>query len=277
MKENGDEWYAATEFGSRMLAELFEGKIALEEESRVQGNQGDEQNAATNGSGDALQALTVLVSAPVINEFIKEIARNATTEIISAQPGCARAPTVLDRALAKTTDCLARGVRIRTIYQHAGRFNEPMKDYVRQVTESGGEIRTIADSHFDRMVIVDRKVAIISTLADHSRAAVITEPGVVGFLLDVYERAWSMSRPFNPTGPRAASKEVVPEIRSQIRNLLIAGYSGDYIARRVGLRKRAYDSHIAAIKTDLGASNLVQLGFLLAQDTDAYSVTHASG
>jgi hypothetical protein len=246
-------------------------------EPRVLGNQGNEQDTGVNGAADSLRALTVLLSAPVINEFIEELASNATTEVISAQPGWARTPTVLDRALVKTADCLARGIRIRTIYQHAGRFNEPMKDYVRRITELGGEVRTVADSHCDRMVIVDRKVAIISTAADCSRAMVITDPSVVGFLLDVYERAWSTSKPFNPTGPRAASAEVVPEIRSQIRNLLIAGYSGGYIARRVGLRKRAYDNHIAAIKTELGASNLVQLGFLLAQDTDADSVTQATG
>lgn len=39
-------------------------------------------------------------------------------------------------------------------------------------------------------------------------------------------------------------------------------------SRRVGLRKRAYDNHIAAIKVELGASNLVQLGVFLAREKD---------
>ena len=240
------------------------------------GKQGNEQGTGVKELEDSPTTSFVLLSAPVINEFIEDLAGSATTEIISVQPGCARTQTVLDRALVETAGCLARGIRVRTIYQHAGRFSEPMKDYVRRVTELGGEIRTLADSHCDRMVIVDRKVAIISTAADRSRATVIADLGIVGFLLDMYERAWSTSKPFNPTGPRAASAEVVPEIRSQIRKLLVAGYSGGYIARRVGLRKRAYDNHIAAIKTELGASNLVQLGFLLAQDEETASVTQAS-
>ncbi|MBT2396898.1 hypothetical protein [Streptomyces sp. ISL-100] len=214
-----------------------------------------------------LPALTTLNSASEINAYIENLAEAATTEIVSAQPGWTRSPEALDQARAKTGECLARGVRIRTIYQHAARFNEPMKEYVRCVTELGGEFRTVADSHFDRMVIIDRKVAVISTSGDHASASAVTDPGVVGFLLDLYERAWSHGKMFNLTGPRAASSEVVPEIRSRIRNLLMAGHSGAYIARRVGLRKRAYDNHVAAIKAELGATNLVQLGVLLAQDT----------
>lgn len=209
-----------------------------------------------------------LVTAPTINAYIQEAARAATAEVRTAQPGWARPSEVLERALPNTLDCLARGVRVRTIYQHVARFNEPMKDYVRCGAELGVEVRTVADSHFDRMVIVDDKVAVVSTSAEHSSACAITDPGVVGFLTDIYDRAWSHGRPFVVTGPHAASTDVVPEIRRRIKHLLMDGHSGSYIARRVGLRKRAYDNHVAAIKTELNASNLVQLGVMLATSRD---------
>ncbi|WP_153538827.1 hypothetical protein [Streptomyces sp. RB17] len=210
--------------------------------------------------------MTTLSPASSINAYIEELASSATVEIASAQPGWTRTPDALEQALTKTESCLAKGVRVRTIYQHAARFNEPMKEYVRRATELGGEFRTVADSHFDRMVLVDRRVAVISTANDHVTATAIADPGVVGFLVDLYERAWSHGKSFNLTGPRAASTEVVPEIRTRIKELLMAGHSGAYIARRVGLRKRAYDNHVAAIKVELGASNLVQLGVLLARE-----------
>jgi hypothetical protein len=215
------------------------------------------------------QPLLHLKSAVCINAHIEEMVKQAKDEIRSAQPGWARSPDALERALPKTLECIDRGVKVRTIYQHAARFNEPMKDYVRRVTELGVEIRTVADSHFDRMVIVDDSLAVVSTSADHQSACAIRDPGVVGFLIDVYERAWAHARPFSVTGPHEASTDVVPEIRRHIKALLMAGHSGSYIARRVGLRKRAYDNHVAAIKSELGAANLVQLGVLLARGHEA--------
>jgi hypothetical protein len=223
---------------------------------------------STQGNPRSGTGLISLSPAAAINACVEELASSAKAEIASAQPGWTRTPEALDQALAKTEACLAKGVRVRTIYQHAARFNEPMKQYVREVSDLGGEFRTVADSHFDRMVIVDRRIAVISTARDHASATVISDLGVVGFLIDLYERAWSHGKPFNVTGPRTASTEVVPEIRTRIKELLMAGHSGVYIARRVGLRKRAYDNHVAAIKSELGASNLVQLGVFLAEQNE---------
>ncbi|MFJ7944800.1 hypothetical protein ACIQ6K_14310 [Streptomyces sp. NPDC096354] len=214
------------------------------------------------------RSLVHLTSAITINAYIEEAAKTATAEIRTAQPGWSRSPESLERALPKTLECLSRGVRVRTIYQHVARFNEPMKEYVRRGAELGVEVRTVADSHFDRMVIVDSTVAVVSTSAEHGSACAITDPGVVGFLTDVYDRAWSHGKPFVVTGPHAASTDVVPEIRRRIKHLLMAGHSGSYIARRVGLRKRAYDNHVAAIKAELRASNLVQLGVMLATNQE---------
>ncbi|MGW7102407.1 LuxR C-terminal-related transcriptional regulator [Streptomyces sp. NPDC054838] len=201
-----------------------------------------------------------------INEALGAVRR----EILTAQPDGARPSAVLKEALESVRRHIAAGISMRTLYQHTTRFDEATKDYVRTVTEYGAQVRTL-EEFFDRLIIVD-DVAFISANEERTTAISITEPTIIRFLRDTFDKAWDRAKPFPfvPLHAAKAADEVVPAIRESISRLLVEGYSDKAIARRIGISERSLQAHIAAIKQELGALNRLQLGYLLGRNEATY-------
>ncbi|WP_328969817.1 LuxR family transcriptional regulator [Streptomyces sp. NBC_00239] len=197
----------------------------------------------------------------------------ARIEILTAQPEGPRPGPVLRAALEAVRGRISAGVAMRTLYQHSTRFDEATKDYVRTVTEYGARIRTL-DEFFDRLIIVDRTTVFLPANADRSIAAVVTEPAVVRFLADTFERAWDRAAPypFVPVRAADAAADVVPAIREAIAKLLAEGRSDREIARRLAISLRSLQSHVSHLKAEYGAEHRFQLGFLIGQNTTANDV-----
>ncbi|RNL72757.1 LuxR family transcriptional regulator [Streptomyces sp. I6] len=207
---------------------------------------------------------------PEINDAIQDLIGGVTSEILTAQPDGPRPIAVLDEALTAVRDRIAAGVSMRTLYQHSTRFDEPTKEYVRAVTSYGAQVRTLAE-FFDRMIIVDRRAALIPANAARTSAVLVTLPAVVHFLADIFERAWDRaeSYPFLPVRAADAAPEVIPAIRGSIRRLLIEGRSDKEIARRLGLSLRSLQAHVARLKEEHGAEHRLQLGYLMGLRSSA--------
>ncbi|WP_329455134.1 hypothetical protein [Streptomyces sp. NBC_01497] len=199
-----------------------------------------------------------------INRVIQEVLDTARTEILTAQPDGPRPGPVLDDALSAVRNRIAAGICMRTLYQHSTRFDEPTKEYVQSVTQYGVEVRTLAE-FFDRIILVDRAAAFIPANAERTRAVLVTEPAVVHFLADVFDRAWDRAAPFPflPVRAADAAPEVIPAIRESIRKLLVEGRSDKEIARRLGLSLRSLQAHVAWLKKEYGAQHRLQLGYLM--------------
>ncbi len=222
-------------------------------------------------------AIRYLHGRRAIADFVDLSARTAKREILTAQPGNARDHETLRPSLQTTAEQLAKGVELRSLYQHTARFSEPTKDYVREVTSQGGEVRTL-DEFFERIVIIDRALAILpaadagsDTGSDADAGTVeiavaVADDAVVRFLADVFERTWQRAVKFVPSNAAAASKEVVPEMHVMIKRLLKEGLTDSAIAKRIGVSERTYHTHLARIRTSLGAVSRVQLGYKLAQE-----------
>ncbi|MGK5630438.1 LuxR C-terminal-related transcriptional regulator [Streptomyces sp. URMC 123] len=240
------------------LADLS--RLALEEADRVA------DQAASPGSPGA-STITYLQGITEINDAIAAALDRAHGEILTAQPDGPRPSSVLEGALAAVRRQITGGVAMRTLYQHSTRFDEATKDYVRQVTEYGVQVRTL-EEFFERLIVIDATIAFIPAQADRTVALAVTEPAVVRFLHDTFERSWDRARPF-PFIPRHAAQaagEVMPAIRESIRRLLVEGHSDKLIARRLGISERSLQAHVAAIKQELGARNRLHLGYLLGRD-----------
>ncbi len=190
---------------------------------------------------------------PEINAAIREALDGAGTEILTAQPDGPRPKEVLDTALDSVRRQIAQGVSMRTIYQHSARFDEATKSYVRTVTDYGVQVRTLTE-FFDRMIIIDRCTVFIAANPERTDASMITEPSVVRFLVDVFERSWDRAGPFPfvPNHAARAAPEVIPPIRQAIRHMLTEGHSDKVVARRLGISERSLQAHIARIKEELG-------------------------
>ncbi|MCJ1678222.1 LuxR family transcriptional regulator [Streptomyces sp. APSN-46.1] len=215
---------------------------------------------------------------PEIGEAIQRVVDGAKKEILTAQPDGPRPSAVLDKALAGVREQINAGVFMRTLYQHSTRFDEPTKDYVRTVAGYGGQVRTLAE-FFDRLIIVDRHTAFIPANADRTVVVLVTEPAVVKFLTDMFERAWDRAEPypFLPVRAADAAAEVIPDMRDAICKLLIEGRSDREIARRLGLSLRSLQSHIARLKDEYSAQHRLQLGYLMGRAEATGSTGNAPG
>jgi DNA-binding CsgD family transcriptional regulator len=216
--------------------------------------------------------------APQVNdEVLTEIAA-ARTEILVARPEGACQSSLHLSALEAVRRNADRGVAMRLLYRHATRFDETTKSYVRAVSEYGVEVRTLAEL-FDTVIVIDRTVAFVAASPQRTSVARVSDPTVVRFMVDVFERSWDRAEfsPFQPTRAADAAPEIVPGIHQTVQRLLIEGHPDVMIARRLGISVRSLQNHISRIKQQLGAKNRVHLGFLLGRFHASSGAVDADG
>jgi DNA-binding NarL/FixJ family response regulator len=199
-----------------------------------------------------------------IAPYIATLATEATEEILTAQPQTGRDLGVgLEEALDGEQALLDRGVRVLTLYQHAARRSTATQKYVAAVTELGAEVRTL-DEFFHRLIVIDRRVAIIPTPDDLGVALAVREPTVVAYLVDVFMRSWERARPFTSTG-QDVSRHIAGEQRAMTIRMLIEGHSDPVAAKRLGVSSRTYAAYVADLKEEFEADTRFQLGYLLGR------------
>ena len=174
-----------------------------------------------------------------------------------ARPRCARPPT------ATSTRC-ERGVSMRTLYQHSARRQTGTREYVRRVTAAGAEVRTL-DEFFNRLIVVDREVAIIPSGDDLNTALAIRDSGLIAYLVDIFERFWERGRPFTNREP-APSATSPQEQRAMAIRMLVEGHGDATCAKRLGVSPRTYAGYVAALKDEFEAQTRFQLGYRMGQD-----------
>jgi DNA-binding CsgD family transcriptional regulator len=220
--------------------------------------------AVFNAALQELQPDTItLRDLPTINRVIDAAVAGCTTDLMTAQPGGARPPEILDSIIARSLETLGRGVRQRTIYQHAVRSHGPTVNYILQVVASGAEIRTV-DKVFDRLIICDRRVCFISYEAEGEEMALeVQNPGVVAFLVKVFEHMWDRSiavevaNGFRPKG-------VLTDIERSVARMIVSGSTEDKIARHLGISRRTVAEYASRLARHVGSNSRAQLGYLIA-------------
>ncbi|MGF1428890.1 LuxR family transcriptional regulator [Kitasatospora sp. LaBMicrA B282] len=215
---------------------------------------------ATGPVGSEL--FTRIEGKAAISAIVNETVQQCSRQLLTAQPGGGRPAGTLDAVRRQTTVLLERGVEVRTLYQHTAWHDGPTRDYVSEMTGLGGEYRTL-DQFFDRLIVVDHRIAFIPADTDRSHAVVIREPAVVRFLADVFERNWQRAKPFYGSRTPNESSHISAELRETIIRCLIDGDSDSAIARRIGLSTRAYSTHLARLKAEFKVETRFQLGYQL--------------
>ncbi len=214
-------------------------------------------------SGRGVQQLT---KASLINAAVHEAARTAEHEILTAHPGGARPDYMLARALPLALEAQQRGVTQRRLYQHTVRAHGPTLDYIKAVTSVGVQVRTV-DEVFDRMLVYDRSVAFIPDMNKEHRdhALRVTVPGVVHFLIAVFEHAWERSEAIVYEQDQQRPKLLTNETRRRVLRLMVDGYTDAAIASRLGMSPRSVASHLKKVADMLGSRSRAQLAYLTAQ------------
>ena len=209
-------------------------------------------------------AITVLEGFDRINAALDLATAQCQSELLSVQPGGRRLEQTLLKGLERDRPLIERGVNMRTLYQHTARHNPQTLAYVDQISNGKVEIRTI-DELVERLIICDETVAFIPTRNDQQVALELRHPGLVRYLIKVFEFMWSRAVPLSAGTPYETASDGITDIQHSIAKLLVEGHVDEAIARRLGMNVRTCRAHIAKLATALGSGSRAQLGFLIAQ------------
>jgi hypothetical protein len=206
---------------------------------------------------------TYLRGGATINNALDQLLAECEEELLTAQPEAGRDPRFLAKAALRDIELLERGATMRTLYQHSSRRSSVTHKYVAAVTARGAEVRTL-DEFFNRMIVVDRRVALIPNKDEFGVAVAIREPAVVAFLVDVFERSWERGRPFT-NRETSLLKDIAAEQRAMTMRMLIEGHSDPVSAKRLGVSPRTYAGYVADLKADYDAQTRFQLGYTMGR------------
>ncbi|MBM9458676.1 LuxR family transcriptional regulator [Nocardioides sp. zg-536] len=237
--------------GARLIAES-----ARWAEAFAALNQSWRRSPAASESGPFLY-----LHKDAINPYLTTLVSEASEELLTAQPQATRSARTVAQAAARDVAALQRGLSMRTLYQHSARRHPATHRYVAEVTEHGAEVRTL-DEFFNRLIVVDRRVALIPAADDLSTAVVVREPAMVAYLVDVFERAFARARPF-ASGEQRVMKEIASEQRAMTIRMLIEGHADAVSAKRLGVSPRTYAGYVAELKEEYDAETRFQLGYIM--------------
>lgn len=199
-----------------------------------------------------------------IDSFIAAIVVDAESELLTAQPQTGRDAPTLAAAAVRDVAALERGLRMRTLYQHSARRSAITHKYVAVVTARGAEVRTL-DEFFNRLIVVDRRIAVIPSYEGLDAALAIREPSLVAYLVDMFERSWERARPFT-NRESSMMRHVAAEQRAMTMRMLIEGHADPTSAKRLGVSPRTYAGYVAELKEQYEAQTRFQLGYAMGRE-----------
>jgi hypothetical protein len=254
-----------TSVQSRVVTPLSqEGVQLLEESSKWAKSFGPLTHAWRRASFTQSRGpFTYLHGGEAIDAQLATLVAEAEEEMLTAQPQGSRSGATLARAAQRDIQMLERGTKMRTLYQHSARRSSITHKYVAAVTARGAEVRTL-DEFFNRMIVIDRRVAVIPNGDQLSVAVVIREPAMVAYLVDVFERAWERGRLFT-NRERTMMAEIAAEQRAMTIRMLIEGHSDPVSAKRLGVSPRTYAGYVADLKVEYEAETRFQLGYMMGR------------
>jgi len=207
------------------------------------------------------RGLITELQGEAIETFLASIVADAQFELLTAQPQTDRDAPSLAAAAVRDIAALDRGIRMRTLYQHSARRSAITHKYVAQVTQRGAEVRTL-DEFFNRLIVVDQRIAVIPSSAGLDAALAISEPSIVAYLVDMFKRTWERARPFT-NRETTMLRHVAAEQRAMTIRMLIEGHADPTSAKRLGVSPRTYAGYVAELKQEYQVMTRFQLGYAM--------------
>jgi hypothetical protein len=248
---------------SRVVAPMGQRAAELLVESTSWANTFADLGLAYRRTAPADQPIVELRGSPNINRFLTAAVGDAQSELLTAQPDGARPAVALEQAIERDRRALDRGVKMRTLYQHSARRSVATREYVDEVMKVGAEVRTL-DEFFNRLIVVDRRLAIVPGVEGTHVAMAIHDPSLVAYLVDIFERCWERARIFTDR-EASTEREIAEDVHNMTVRMLIEGHSDNASAKRVGVSTRTYAGYVASLKAEYGVETRFQLGYAIGQ------------
>ncbi len=201
-----------------------------------------------------------------IRTKLEQLTYETEHELLSLMPGGPQSRDNLEASRPLDEMLLARGVDVLTVYLHSV-ANEPLnREYVRWLLGRGGQVRTTAVLPL-RLLICDRKIAVVPLDPDHSEAgvAILRGLGPVAAMRALFEQIWRMATPF---GEARAPRKVSPltDLELTVVHLLAQGDTDEVISRKLGVSQRTAGRLASDVMAKLGARSRFQAGIRAAEN-----------
>ncbi len=155
------------------------------------------------------------------------------------------------------TNLIARGVKLKIVYQSDAVRTPPMMQYVSDLASVGADIRILRRlSH--RIMIFDRRVVFIATQPDTLDLPylMVSEPALVRNFRNQFAGHWRVAHSIGITAEDVLDVERVHEIL----RVLASGATDEAAARQLGVSDRTIRRRVAAVMDLLGATSRFEAG-----------------
>ena len=248
---------------ARVVAPMGQEAVQLLEESSRWSEIFAGLGQAYRRSVGAQHPVTEIRGLANINRYLVATVEDAQSELLTAQPTRDRSMAALAVAVQRDIRIVQRGLSMRTLYQHSARRSVGIREYVERMAPYGAQVRTL-EEFFNRMIVVDRAVAIVPGAEVNQVAIAIHEPALVAYLADVFERYWERARPYDDRA-ESTTRNIAEDVRNMTVRMLVEGHSDPASAKRVGVSTRTFAGYIASLKDEYGVQTRFQLGYAMGQ------------
>ncbi|MFJ8015729.1 LuxR C-terminal-related transcriptional regulator [Streptomyces sp. NPDC096339] len=199
-----------------------------------------------------------------LRRVLDQQAAECRRELLGTRPGGPRPAADPRRAHDRNRDLLARGVRVRTLYQHSARFDPPTVRHEAELAELGAEARTVPGG-LVRCLVFDRTLLVLPLDDTEGGALLVRSPELVAFVAEMIELLWVTGEHITKPREKAFVQDVADQAKRSILQHLAQGEDDRATARALGISVRTCQRHVSAIMRQLGATSRFQLGYLAQQ------------
>jgi DNA-binding CsgD family transcriptional regulator/sugar-specific transcriptional regulator TrmB len=205
-----------------------------------------------------------LVGLDQIRDRLAVLTREVREEFLTFAPGGPQTAENMAASRPLNEDLLGRGVRMRTIYLDSVRTNRPTAEHADWLAQLGGQVRTVP-SLPTRMILMDRRVAMVSVSSDDTAAGAVllTGQGTLTALCALFETTWESAQPLGqvvPTDAHGLTGQQATALR-----LLAEGHTDEAIAKRLGVSHRTARRIASELMDRLGARSRFEAGVRAVQ------------
>lgn len=205
-----------------------------------------------------------LVGVDAVITRLEQLSETARTEVLGITPGSAQSPATLTAARHNDSRLFERGVAVREIVQDACRQDPATAAHARWLTESGGQVRT-APTLPHRMIVIDAQTALVPIDTANTRAGALelTNPGIVGTLVALFEQVWETATPLGASA--APDRYGLTGREREVLRLLAAGMTDEAVATRLAISDRTVRRIMNDLCERLNAASRFEAGIKAAQ------------
>jgi len=229
------------------------------------------QERAAAAAGEQRQMIELVTTREAERHVFEQMQHAAQHELIFLE----RPPILIagpEQPNETETKALSRGVRYRSIADHAFLELPGVLTRVREDMQAGEEVRVVSQLPF-KMVMADRNIALIPLNLERpgSPTMLVRSSALLDALYAMFELLWNQAAPISftrdgamQTGELAAR---LPEETEQLIPLLAACLNDKAIAHELGISASTLNRRMAELMKSVDARSRFQLGWLVRRLT----------